>query len=112
MAVIAAAGQAVSTAAYTTSASLVSGQYEFVGKGIITLVARGSATGLNVKLAVGGINLIDDQQLPYFGTTGVMTLKDHTIVSQRMNGGRIEFKLRNTTAGALTCDYILYFEPM
>jgi len=112
MAVVVASGTALSTAANTTTASLVSGQYEFLSKGVVTLVARGSATGMNVKFAVGGINLVDDQPIPYTGTAGAISVKDHVICSQKMNGGRVDFKLRNTTGGALTTDYIVYFEPM
>lgn len=112
MAVVVASGTALSTAANTTTSSLVSGQYEFLSKGVVTLVARCSATGMNVKFATGGINLVDDQPIPYTGTAGAISVKDHVICSQKMNGGRVDFKLRNTTGGALTTDYIVYFEPM
>jgi len=112
MAVVVASGTALSTAANTKSAQLVSGTYEFVGKGKVTLVARGSATGMNASLSVGGISLVDDSAIPYTGTAGAISVNDHVVCSQVMAGGRIQLFLRNTTGGALTTDYIVYFEVM
>lgn len=111
MAIVVASGTAVSTAANTKSADQVSGTYQFVGKGKITLVARGSATGMNVTCSVGGVALINDLAIPYTGTAGAISANDHIVCSQVMNGGRVELYLRNTTGGALTTDYILYYEP-
>jgi len=111
MAVVIAAGTAVSTAANTKSADLVSGTYQFISKGKVTLAARGSATGMNATLLVGGIALCNDQALPYTGTAGALSVNDHIMCSQQMSGGRVEFSLRNTTGGALTTDYLLLFEP-
>jgi len=112
MAVVVNSQTALSTAANTKTADLVSGTYQFVGKGKITLVARGSATGMNATVLVGGIALINDQPIPYTGTAGALSTNDHTVCSQVMNGGRIEYSLRNTTGGALTTDSIIWFEPM
>jgi hypothetical protein len=112
MAIVICSGMTVSTGAYTKTADLVSGQYQFVGKGKITLIARGSAIGMNATVTVGGVALVNDQPLAFIGTTGGLSVNDHIIVSQVMNGGRVEFYLRNTTVGALTTDYQLMFEPM
>lgn len=112
MAVVVAAGTALSTAANTKSAELVSGTYQFVGKGKITLVAKGSATGMNATLLVGGIALVNDQAIPYTGTPGTISTVDNVIASQVMGGGKVEFSIRNTTGGALTTDYIVYFDAM
>jgi len=112
MAVLIGSAMTLSTAAYTKTADLITGTYQFVGKGKITLVGRGSAVGMNVTLLVGGIAIIQDQPIPYFGATGALSVNDHVVASQVMNGGRIEFYLRNTSAGALTTDYAIYFEPM
>jgi hypothetical protein len=112
MAVVISAGTAVSTAANTKSADQVSGTYQFIGKGKVTLAAKGSATGMNVSLLVGGIALVNDQAVPYTGTAGTISINDNIITSQVMNGGRVEFYLRNTTGGALTTDYLVLFEPM
>lgn len=100
-----------STAAYTKTADLVSGQYENVGPGKLILVALPSATGMNVTLSVGGITLINDQPLPWFGTTGSMDLSAHVACAQQVGGGKVELFFRNTTVGALTTDYQLMFEP-
>lgn len=111
MAIVVNSQTALSTAANTTTANLVTGTYEFVGKGRITLVAKGSATGMNIDLKVGGVSMISDSPIPYTGTAGTISTVDNVIVSQVMAGGRIELKLRNTTGGALTTDLILYYEP-
>jgi len=112
MAVVVNTQTALSTAANTKTADLVSGQYEFVGKGKFTLAALGSATGMNVELRVGGVTIIGDQPIPWTGTAGGLSLSDHVIASQTLNGGRVELFLRNTTGGALTTDLILLFEPL
>lgn len=111
MAIVVASGTAVSTAANTKSADQVSGTYQFIGKGKVTLIAKGSATGMNVSLLVGGVALVNDNAIPYTGTAGTISVNDNVMCSQIVNGGRVEFYLRNTTGGALTTDYIIYFEP-
>jgi hypothetical protein len=111
MAIMVASGVTVSTAANTKSADVVSGTYQFVGKGKLTLAARGSAAGMNIQLLVGGTPLINDAAIPYFGATGGLSLNDHVVISQQVAGGRIEMYLRNTTGGALTTDYSLLFDP-
>jgi len=103
---------ALSVAANAKSADLVSGQYEFVGKGKFTLAAISSATGMNVELRIGGITVIGDQAVPWTGTAGTLDISAHVMASQSLNGGRVELFLRNTTAGALTTDLILLFEPL
>jgi len=112
MAVVVNSQTALSTAANTKTSDLISGTYQFVGKGKVTLVARGSATGMNATVLVGGVALINDQPIPYTGTAGALSTVDHVVCSQVMNGGRIEYSLRNTTGGSLTTDSIIYFDPM
>jgi hypothetical protein len=98
--------------ANTKTADLISGQYQFVGKGRVTLVSKGSAAGINATMSVGGISLINDLPIVYTGTAGTISINDNFVVSQMMNGGRVELYLRNVTATAgTTCDYIVLFEP-
>jgi hypothetical protein len=112
MAVLIVAGQST-PGANTKTADLVSGTYQFVGRGKITLVAKGSALGINATCSVGGVSIINDQPVLYYGTAGTASAQDNIVASQVMNGGRVELYLRNTTATAgTTCDYALYFEPM
>lgn len=111
MAVVVNTQTALSTAANTKTSDLVSGQYQFIGKGKIILACLGSATGMNVELRVGGVTLIGDQPIPWTGTAGTLDISAHTIVAQAVNGGRVELFLRNTTGGALTTDVWLAFEP-
>lgn len=112
MAIVVASGTAVSVVANVKSGDQVSGQYQHVGRGKFTLIARGSATGMNLTCAVGGINLVNDNAIPYTGTAGGLDATAHVMTSQVLNGGRVELFLRNTTGGTLTTDFILYFEPM
>lgn len=111
MALVVGSKSALSVAANAKSADQVTGQYEFVGKGKFTLIALGSATGLNVSCSVGGVNLVNDQAIPFTGTAGTIDTSAHVIASQVLGGGRIELFFRNTTVGALTVDFILMFEP-
>ena len=93
------------------SVDQVTGQYENVGKGKIILAILTSATGLNVTLSIGGITVVNDQPVPWFGTTGGLSLADNVMVAQELNGGKVEMFLRNTTGGTLTADFQLMFEP-
>lgn len=112
MAILVASGMTYSQGAYSKSADLVTGRNQYVGKGRVTLIARGSAIGMNCTLNVGGVAIADDTPLPFIGTTGALSARDHVVVDQVVAGGRIEFFLRNTAVGALTTDYALYFTPM
>lgn len=112
MAIVVASGSAVSVAANTKSADQISGRNQYVGKGRIQLSAKTSATGMNYTLNVGGVALIDDQICPYTGTAGTISVNDNVVIDQVVQGGRVELYLRNTTGGALTNDYIVYFTPM
>jgi hypothetical protein len=112
MAVVIASGTALSTAANTKTSDLISGTYQFVGKGKVTVVSKGSATGMYISCLVGGVALVNDLPIPYTGTAGTISINDNIITSQVMNGGRVELYLRNTTGGALTTDYLILFEPM
>ena len=112
MAIIVASAVTLSTAANTKTADLVSGRNQYVGKGTITLIAKGSAAGMNATLNVGGVALIDDLPIATFGATGSMSALDSEVLSQVVAGGRVELFLRNTTGGALTTDYQVKFTPM
>lgn len=111
MAVLIASATTESIGANTKSADRVSGQYQHVGRGKFILVAYPSATGMNATLSVGGITVINDLPVGWFGTTGSMDLSAHVVVAQVLNGGRVELYFRNTTSGAITVDYQLMFEP-
>lgn len=112
MAVLLASGSATSVAANTKTSNLITGRNQFLGKGKITLVAKASATGLNTSLYVQGTALADDQVVAFTGTAGTISVKDNVIVEQAVNGGTAELYFRNTTGGAITIDYFVYFTPM
>jgi len=104
-------GMAQSLTTGTKSADLVSGTYQFIGRSKITLIAKGSATGMTVTLLVGGIAVVNDQPIPFFGTTGTMSVNDNIVCSQLVQGGKVELYLRNPTGGTLTADFTLLFDP-
>jgi hypothetical protein len=114
MGLVIVAGTALSVAANAVSSEQVqTSTYQFVPfSGTAFLASRGSATGLNVQLAAGGQTLMNDQAIPFTGTAGAISVADHEIVSFPVEeGSRIELRFRNTTAGALTVDYVLMLEP-
>jgi len=112
MAIVVASANTISTAANTKSADQITGRNQYVGKGRLQVFARGSATGMNITLNVGGVALMDDQAIPYFGAAGSLDANAHGIIDQVVAGGRVEMFLRNTTGGALTTDYLVLFTPM
>lgn len=105
--VIIAAASALTVNANSVSADQVSGTYQFTKPGYYTLVAKGSATGLNVSLIVGGIAVVSDQPIMFTGTAGTISVKDNVMFYHFLNGGRTELKFRNTTGGGLTVDFQL-----
>jgi hypothetical protein len=112
MAIVLSSAITLSTNAYTKTANLVIGRNQFVQKGRLILVARGSAAGMNTTVNVGGVALVDDAAIPFFGATGTLSNNDHIVCDQVVAGGTVELYLRNTSAGALTTDYTLLFTPM
>lgn len=112
MAIVVNTQTALSTAANTKTADLVTGRNQYVGKGRLQLFAKGSATGMNITLNCGGVALMDDQAIPFTGTAGTISTNDNGLVDQVVAGGRVEIFLRNTTGGALTTDLLCTFTPM
>lgn len=109
--VLIASGMALSVAAGAKSADQVTGQYQYIGKGNLKLIAKGSATGMLYTLMCNGVAVANDQNVINFGTTGTMTAVDNVCVEQLVVGGRVELYFRNPTGGALTVDYQLFYEP-
>lgn len=114
MGVVVASGTATSTAANTKSADQVSGTYQFLPfNAWLQVIARGSATGMNIQLQANGVALMNDQPVPYTGTAGAISIKDHEVASFPVAAGsRVELFLRNTTGGALTTDYMVIATPI
>ena len=114
MAIVVASGVTTSLTTGVKTADLVTGRNQYVGKGKLMLCARGSAaatTGIRCTLNCGGVAMIDDQLVPFTGTTGALSVKDHIVIDQMVAGGRVELFFRNDSAGTLTVDFILYFTP-
>lgn len=114
MAINVASGVALSLLTGAKSSDQVTGRNQYVGKGRIQFFARGSAaaaTGIRATLNVGGVALMDDQLVPYAGTTGALSVNDHGIIDQAVSGGRVELFFRNDSAGTLTVDFLVLFTP-
>jgi len=115
MAIVVSSGVATSLTTGLKTADQVTGRNQYVGKGRLQLVARGSAaaaTGIRCTLNVGGVALVDDQLIPYAGTAGALSVRDHMLLDQVVAGGRVECFFRNDSAGTLTVDYLILFTPM
>ena len=115
MAIVVASGTTTSLTTGLKTADLVTGRNQYVQKGRLQLVAKSSAAaalGILATLNCGGVPLIEDQMVPFAGTTGALSVRDNVVVDQVVAGGRVELFFRNNSAGTLTIDYILYFTPM
>jgi hypothetical protein len=112
MAIVVSSNNTLSTNANTKTADLITGRNQYVGKGRLQLFARGSATGMNVTLNCGGVALMDDNPIPFFGAAGSLDVNAHGVIDQVVAGGRVEMFLRNISGGALTTDYLVLFTPM
>ena len=103
----------VTPGANTTSAELNTGDYQYAPrKGVLTLVCKASAVNINSTLVIGGVAVINDQQVVFIGTSGTATLRDNVVTQIGVNqGSKISLKIRNTGATAgTTCDYLAYFD--
>lgn len=98
--------------ANTQTSNLVSGDYEFVGAGTITVLAKSSATGIYAFLSVGGVAVCNDQLIPFTGTAGTLDAVSNVMCAQRISGGRVIFRLFNKTGTAgTTADYLVLYTP-
>ena len=112
--VLAFGGTALSVAANSTSADLATSTWQFVPKGIVTLIAKPSATGMAVSMKSNGMPIVDAIPISGFGASGGLDYRSdgaNTIVQQLVNPGRLELRFTNLTGGALTVDYAVKFDP-
>jgi len=115
MAIVVSSGTTLSVVAGAKSADQVVGRNQYVGKGRLQFVCKASAaaaTGIRATLNVGGVALIEDQLVPFAGTTGTISTNDNMVLDQVVAGGRVELTFRNDSGGALTVDHLLLFTPM
>jgi len=115
MAIVVSSGTTTSLTTGLKTADQVSGRNQYVQKGRIQLAAKASAaaaTGIRCTLNVGGIALMDDQLIPFAGTTGTLSMADNMVLDQVVAGGRVELFFRNDSGGTLTVDHNLLFSPM
>ena len=106
-------GTALSVAANSVSSGQIqTSTYQFIPfDGTLRFAARGSATGINASMSAAGQTLCNDQPLPYTGTAGAISILDHEIAAVPIEqGSRAELRFRNSTAGALTVDFIVVLD--
>lgn len=102
---------ALSLATFTESSNqITNGTYDYIGAGVITLFARGSATGMQFSCFVNARLLARNQDVPFFGTSGALSTADHFVWSAGTLGGRVELYFFNNSAGTLTVDFIMLFD--
>lgn len=114
MAIVVASSTTLSLTTGLKSAEQVNGDNQYVQRGRIQLIAKASAaaaTGIRATLTVGGVPLINDQLIPFAGTTGTLSINDNMLLDQMVNGGRVGLTFRNDSAGTLTVDYLCLFTP-
>lgn len=114
MGIIVASSTTLSLTTGLKSAEQVSGDNQYIGKGVIALVAKASAaaaTGIRCTLTVGGVILMNDALVPFAGTTGTLDFISNKVVEQMVSGGRVSLTFRNDSAGTLTVDYSLTYTP-
>ena len=114
MAMTLATSTTLSLATGVKSAEQVVGRFQSVNKGRIQLAAKASAaaaTGIRCTLNVGGVPLMDDQLIPFAGTTGTLSINDNIVIDQMVAGGWVSLVFRNDSAGTLTVDYQLLYTP-
>lgn len=114
MAIVVASANTLSLTTGAKSAEQVTGDNQYIQKGRIQLVVKASAaaaTGIRATLTVGGIPLMNDQIVPFAGSTGSLSINDNMVLDQMVGGGRVGLTFRNDSAGTLTTDYLLLFTP-
>lgn len=72
--------------------------------GVLNMYAAASAIGLNHTLTIGGVVVIDDQEITALRAAGVgLQKKDDYVGAFRVRAGQsVRYFQRNTTGGAIT----------
>ncbi len=102
-----------SVAANTTTSNVVAGKlYEFVAQpSVVRFYGAASAVGLNITALVGGISIVQDQEVS--AQNRMPIVPDDLIASVAAPAGsRIVLLWRNTTGGAITAFSRVDVEPL
>lgn len=105
-------GSAV-VAANTRSGNLLAGeQFEFVpAPAIVTISLSGSAAGLEADATIGGTSVLNAADFP--ATNRFPIRPDDTMTRiGALAGERIFLSANNTTAGALTANFLVDIDPL
>lgn len=96
----------VSVPANSVSGNQLSGElYEFLNRiSIVTLAAAAAAVGLRVTWLIGGVAVVNDQDVS--GANRFPIIPDD-IITQERGIGRMVLTFRNTTGGAITVSWLV-----
>jgi len=105
---------ALAVAAATTTNRLAGNDFEFVGPGILRLIALRSDTAsstMQANLKVNGVSLGGESNgitIPYVGATKGLDRDKNVVLEQPIKGGKLSLFFTDTVA-ASTVDYVLEF---
>lgn len=102
----------LSVAANAKSANIYEGKLgRFINRpSVVRVYATGSAVGLRIQISVGGVVVVDDQDIS--DANRFPLRPDDMVVAFPTRGGELFGFLRNTTAGALTTEVLTEVEPL
>lgn len=96
----------ISVAANAVTANQLAGElYEFVGRSMLTLAAAAAAVGLRVTFLIGGVAVVNDQDVSQANRFPI--LPDDLVTSEQTIGGRLVLTFRNTTGAAIIVNWSL-----
>jgi len=89
-------------AANATSANVLTGKsHEFVPfPSVVTLYSTAEAIGLNCTMIIGGVSIVDDQEVNAQNRMPIMP-DDYLAQTVCRGGERLVLRFRNTTVGAI-----------
>jgi len=90
----------------TESANQVKATYDYIGPGNLKLYMLPSNAAVRVNLFVNGVQILRNEQVGWFGTTGAMDTSANLVTSVNTLGGRVELTFVATT-GTPTVDFQL-----
>jgi hypothetical protein len=90
----------------TETANQVKATYDYIGAGKLLLYVYPLANTCRVNLFVNGVQILRNEQIAWFGTSGSMDTSAHLVTAVNTLGGRIELTFVDTT-GASTVDFLL-----
>lgn len=105
MGLVIASGATIATST-TESTNQVKATYDYIGPGSLKLFMLPSNAAVRVNLFVNGVQILRNEQVAFFGTTGGMDDSANLVTAVNTLGGRVELTFVATT-GTPTVDFKL-----